>query len=81
MLPLFFMSLTKLFILFVKIGAILLGGGYVILPILKSEFVDKSNLISEEELKKKTGSELGDGNPDEAQAAMAAGGSSNTDAE
>lgn len=44
------MSLIKLFILFTKIGAILLGGGYVILPILKSEFVDKYKLISEEEL-------------------------------
>ena len=42
---------------------------------------EELGLISEEELKKKTGSELGDGNPDEAQAAMAAGGSSNTDAE
>ena len=44
------MSLLKLFLLFVKIGAILLGGGYVILPILKSEFVEKHNLITEEEL-------------------------------
>lgn len=44
------MSLLKLFILFVKIGAILLGGGYVILPILKSEFVEKHQLISEEDL-------------------------------
>lgn len=44
------MSLIKLFFIFVKIGAILLGGGYVILPILTSEFVDKRNLISYEEL-------------------------------
>jgi len=44
------MSLFKLFLLFVKIGAILLGGGYVILPILKSEFVDKYKLITEDEL-------------------------------
>ena len=44
------MSLLKLFLIFVKIGAILLGGGYVILPILQSEFVDKYHIISREEL-------------------------------
>ena len=33
------MSLFKLFLIYVKIGAILLGGGYVILPIMTSEFV------------------------------------------
>jgi len=44
------MSLTKLFLIFVKIGAILLGGGYVILPIMQSEFADKRKLFSEEEL-------------------------------
>lgn len=44
------MNLFNLFLLFIKIGAILLGGGYVILPILKSEFVDKHKLITEEEL-------------------------------
>ncbi len=44
------MSLFRLFLLFVKIGAILLGGGYVILPVMKSEFVEKNNLISEDEL-------------------------------
>ena len=38
-------SLLKLFFIFVKIGAILLGGGYVILPILTSEFVEKKELI------------------------------------
>lgn len=43
-------SLTKLFLIFSKIGAILLGGGYVILPILKNEFVDKRNLINYDEL-------------------------------
>ena len=43
-------SLFKLFLIFVKIGAILLGGGYVILPILQNEFVEKRNLISNEEL-------------------------------
>ena len=43
-------SLTKLFIIFVKIGAILLGGGYVILPILINEFVEKRKLISHDDL-------------------------------
>lgn len=33
-----------------KIGAILLGGGYVILPILLSEIVEKRNLIEPDEL-------------------------------
>ena len=44
------MSLLKLFYIFVKIGAILLGGGYVILPLLKSEFVERHKLITEEQL-------------------------------
>ena len=44
------MSLLKLFLIFVKIGAILLGGGYVILPILQNEFVDKSHLIEQDDL-------------------------------
>jgi chromate transporter len=43
-------SLFKLFLIFVKIGAILLGGGYVILPILINEFVERRNLISQDEL-------------------------------
>ncbi len=44
------MSLFKLFFIFVKIGAILLGGGYVILPIMQNEFVERRSLISKEEL-------------------------------
>lgn len=44
------MSFFKLFLIFVKIGAILLGGGYVILPILTSEFVEKRQLISNDDL-------------------------------
>ena len=44
------MTLFRLFLIFVKIGAILLGGGYVILPILVSEFVDKRNLLKYDEL-------------------------------
>ena len=42
--------LLKLFSVFVKIGAILLGGGYVILPILINEFVEKRKLIEHDEL-------------------------------
>lgn len=33
-----------------KIGAILLGGGYVILPILTEEFVEKRKLVSSDEM-------------------------------
>ena len=44
------MSLLKLFLVYVKIGAILLGGGYVILPIMTSEFVDKRKLLTTEEM-------------------------------
>lgn len=44
------MSLLKLFLIFVKIGAILLGGGYVILPIMQREFVEKRKLVTHEEL-------------------------------
>lgn len=44
------MSLFRLFLIYVKIGAILLGGGYVILPIMTNEFVDKRNLVSHDDL-------------------------------
>ena len=44
------MSTFKLFLIFVKIGAILLGGGYVRLPIMTSEFVDKRNLVSHDDI-------------------------------
>lgn len=44
------MSLLRLFLIFVKIGAILLGGGYVIFPIMSREFVDKRKLITHDEL-------------------------------
>lgn len=43
-------SLLNLFLIFVKIGAILLGGGYVILPIITNEFSEKRNLISVEDI-------------------------------
>ena len=44
------MSLLKLFFIFVKIGAILLGGGYVILPIISNEFSEKRKLISSNDI-------------------------------
>ena len=43
-------SLFKLFLLFAKFGAIALGGGFVILPIMKRELVDKRGWISDAEL-------------------------------
>ena len=44
------MSLFRLFLIFVKIGAILLGGGYVIFPIMSREFVEKRRLVKHDEL-------------------------------
>ena len=44
------MSLIKLFLLFAKIGAILLGGGYVIFPIMTNEFCEKRSIVSREDL-------------------------------
>ena len=43
-------SLLNLYLIFVKIGAILLGGGYVILPIVTSEFVDKRQFLTNDEV-------------------------------
>ena len=42
--------LLKLYLIFVKIGAILLGGGYVILPIITNELCEKRNFINESEV-------------------------------
>lgn len=42
--------LLKLYLIFVKIGAILLGGGYVILPIITNELCEKRNLLDESEV-------------------------------
>jgi chromate transporter len=44
------MTLFRLFLILVKIGAILLGGGYVIFPIMESEFVQKRALVKYEDL-------------------------------
>ena len=35
---------------FFKVGTLLLGGGYVILPLLQSELIEKRNWIDNEEL-------------------------------
>ena len=43
-------SFYAIFISFFKVGMLLLGGGYVILPLLTSELVDKKGWISSDEL-------------------------------
>ena len=43
-------SLKNIFLVFFKVGAMLLGGGYVILPLLTAEIVEKKNWITKEEL-------------------------------
>ena len=42
--------MKSIFKTFFKVGAILLGGGYVILPLLTSELVDKRKWITSDEL-------------------------------
>lgn len=42
--------LWEIYKVFVKIGIILIGGGYVILPILKDEIIKSRNWITEDEL-------------------------------
>ncbi len=43
-------SFFSIFKTFFKVGTLLLGGGYVILPLLTSELVDKKGWITSEEL-------------------------------
>ena len=43
-------KLYEIFIAFLYSGLILLGGGYIILPILQSELVEKRNWLTSEEL-------------------------------
>lgn len=43
-------SFFNIFKSFFKVGTLLLGGGYVILPLLKSELVDKKKWITPDEL-------------------------------
>lgn len=40
-------TLTLLFLKFLKIGSVLYGSGYVLLPFLKSEFVERAGWLSE----------------------------------
>ncbi len=43
-------TLYQIFKTFFKVGTLLLGGGYVILPLLQSELVEKRNWIDDNEL-------------------------------
>jgi len=43
------LSLIKMFLLFVKIGIVTIGGGYVMIPLLQQEFVSKRDLMSAKE--------------------------------
>ena len=43
-------SLYQIFKTFFKVGTLLLGGGYVILPLLQSELVDKKHWIDDDTL-------------------------------
>ena len=43
-------TLYQIFKTFFKVGTLLLGGGYVILPLLQSELVDKKKWIDDNEL-------------------------------
>ena len=43
-------KLFDMFLVFLKIGALLLGGGYVIVPLLNNELVDKKGWISKKEI-------------------------------
>ena len=43
-------TLYQIFKTFFKVGTLLLGGGYVILPLLQSELVDKKQWIDDDEL-------------------------------
>lgn len=44
------MSILKLFTTFFRIAAVTLGGGYVILPVIQNDFVNKYKIISKEDL-------------------------------
>lgn len=44
------MSLWKLFTMFVKIGSMMIGGGYSMLPLLVRELVERNKVVTEDEL-------------------------------
>ncbi len=43
-------SLKEIFIVTLKVGALLIGGGYVMLPLLQKEFRDKRGWLTNEEI-------------------------------
>ena len=43
-------KLLELFLVFFRISAVTIGGGYVMFPLLKSEVVDDKGWISDEEM-------------------------------
>ena len=43
-------KLHEMFVSFLKIGALLLGGGYVIVPLLNSELLDKRGWVTKEDV-------------------------------
>lgn len=43
-------KLFEMFVSFLKIGTLLLGGGYVIVPLLNNELVDKKGWVTKEEV-------------------------------
>lgn len=44
------MSTFKIFLTYIKIGALAFGGGYVMLPLIENEFVKNLNVIEAEEV-------------------------------
>ena len=44
------MSLIKLYLMFLKIGSLMIGGGYSMLPLLIRELVERNKIITEDEL-------------------------------
>lgn len=44
------MSLFKLYLMFLKIGSLMIGGGYSMLPLLIRELVERHKIITEDEL-------------------------------
>lgn len=43
-------SLTEIFLTFLKINTVTFGGGYTIVPVIRDEFIHKKKLIDEEEM-------------------------------
>lgn len=44
------MGLWKLYLMFLKIGSLMIGGGYSMLPLLIRELVERNGIITEDEL-------------------------------